>query len=1081
MATPLYQQAKVAFDKGGLPAVFLEVLGWDSQPNEKETFLIDKVAYVGTKVASVLSGIVVFEFDFQEAGSATPSQQKEIAKAVGKKYAERLVVFKSKSKSTWLWPKKTSGGALTFEKLDAPNDSLPTFLAQRLIALSISNEEFDKGVTLPQIREKLRGSFDTSTVTKKFYERFRNQHQELAKSISGLNADQSHSYATLLLNRLMFIYFLQKKEFLNEDANYLRNCLNKVSALKGDGKFFSFYKDLLLELFFEGLNKKDGEFKPAEIASIIGKVPYINGGIFGESELEQANEISVPDETFADIFNFFDSFTWHLDTRPTGKSDEINPEVIGYIFEQYINFTAGGKKENGAYYTKQDVTGYMVGQTLVPRLLDSFVEIGLNPLQLAVASGDRYIYDSMLHGWDALNSQWIQIDGDLNRIWEGDPIGWVELDKCEHNPLVSLPGESLVESLHRRNRVDTLRGIISNGSLSSVNDLISFNLNSELLLLDAIDLIDDESDFEEAWTRLENLSVIDPTCGSGAFLFAALEVLEDSYSHLLDVAEELSSKSKFASGLVAKVAEHANRRYFIRKQAALNNIYGTDLMSDAIETAKLRVFLALASCLDSTSEIEPLPDLDFNLKPGNLVVGFKDASDFDRVGNGQLIGSAGLDSLQPKISQYIESYKSFVLESVRNKKDLQGAKVDLLRMSAELRTEANRIYAQTVGLNDQSLAEWIQEKKPFHWFTEFPQIISAGGFDVVIGNPPYIKKKEIEPSDIRGYLTSNTPDFYAVCYERSLQLLSNSGRHAFIVMLSLASGESFSPLRDLFSRAGYQEWWSTYAKRPDSLFAGVQVRNTILLLGPSQRVPIGAKSTMHNVFKKETRAHLFTNLEYGESKRSRGMPVLRGGVATELAQAIFDSKNIQAPSDAGHFCYIRGRGQYWYPVLPGKPSVINSGLDIISKSDPTVGKAALYEGELDELVIPALGGKLSYLWWSATGDDFNTLASASYPIRCLVYGLSSNTPLLSAGRAVLTESYKHAFGTVNAGSIQANIRWTSLRSSTDIFDKLLLDALGLAHLWRPLNVWYRQAMKSQGSNLNSFTVPLETAKIIFDR
>src|SRR5690606_67005 len=90
-----------------------------------------------------------------------------------------------------------------------------------------------------------------------------------------------------------------------------------------------------------------------QIASILGDVPYINGGIFGRTpvEVEHAEQLQVPDSAFEAILKFFAEFNWHLDTRPTGNSNEINPEVIGYIFEQYINFATSGKKEHGAYYT----------------------------------------------------------------------------------------------------------------------------------------------------------------------------------------------------------------------------------------------------------------------------------------------------------------------------------------------------------------------------------------------------------------------------------------------------------------------------------------------------------------------------------------------------------------------------------------------------------------------------------------------------------------------------------------------------------------------------------------------------------
>ncbi len=70
----------------------------------------------------------------------------------------------------------------------------------------------------------------------------------------------------------------------------------------------------------------------------MGRVPYLNGGLFDTHTLEQHNqEIEIPDEAFQRVFDFFDAYKWHLDERPLRRDDEINPDVLGYIFEKYIN------------------------------------------------------------------------------------------------------------------------------------------------------------------------------------------------------------------------------------------------------------------------------------------------------------------------------------------------------------------------------------------------------------------------------------------------------------------------------------------------------------------------------------------------------------------------------------------------------------------------------------------------------------------------------------------------------------------------------------------------------------------------
>lgn len=98
---------------------------------------------------------------------------------------------------------------------------------------------------------------------------------------------------------------------------------------------------------------------------MLGKVPYLNGGLFDVHELEEREQnIQIPDEAFEHVFEPFDAYSWHLDDRPMRADNEINPDVLGYIFEKYIN-----QKEMGAYYTKDDITGYIARNTLLPVIL----------------------------------------------------------------------------------------------------------------------------------------------------------------------------------------------------------------------------------------------------------------------------------------------------------------------------------------------------------------------------------------------------------------------------------------------------------------------------------------------------------------------------------------------------------------------------------------------------------------------------------------------------------------------------------------------------------------------------------------
>ena len=94
--------------------------------------------------------------------------------------------------------------------------------------------------------------FTLKRVTKKFYDRFKKEHDAFLKFLKGIpDEDMQKWYVSVMLNRLMFIYFIQKKGFLNDDINYLRTKLTEIQQ----GGSNQYYKEFLCPLFFEGFAK----------------------------------------------------------------------------------------------------------------------------------------------------------------------------------------------------------------------------------------------------------------------------------------------------------------------------------------------------------------------------------------------------------------------------------------------------------------------------------------------------------------------------------------------------------------------------------------------------------------------------------------------------------------------------------------------------------------------------------------------------------------------------------------------------------------------------------------------------------
>lgn len=1044
------------FNKDGLKKTLLEGMLWNSPSQPIISINVDGEV-IEVHVLAELPGAAFLQVE-SPLPDAT-SWFKKVDRELAKWFPERLVRFQHKDEDSWFWPRKLSSGSLSYERLTSNHNGIPDFLAQRLAGLAFGQKDHQTpGLINPVVvKEKIRGQFETGKVTNDFFKEFKQKHELLSGEIEGIeNPEEASSYSTLMLNRLMFIYFLQKKEFLNGDPNYLRTCLQKVQSLKGEDKFYSFYKDYLLELFFNKLDNQEGIISDPEIQAIAGDIPYVNGGVFSKSKAESVYEIDIPDSAFEEIFAFFDSYTWHLDTRPTGRPNEINPEVIGYIFEQYINFTAEGKKENGAYYTKHDVTGFMVAQTLIPRIFEEVIRVGINPFALLSESPNDYIYESLQHGWCTDRSAWKEIKKELVECWNGDPTGWSLLDNTERDPEVCLPGETWVEVFARRERVAGLREMLIRGEVKEVNQIITLNLNSERLLADVISWIQDKTQLENLWLKVSGLRVIDPTCGSGAFLFAALEVLEVFYGNLLERLESIGVGSE----VLEEMAKHPNRRYFLRKHSAIRNLFGVDIMADAIETAKLRIFLALASCLERKSDLEPLPDLDFNLKVGNLVVGFKNSDDVSRVDDGRLLVENRLANIEKSMDDHLKLHEQFLSSSVDNGSGNYKKKVELLESERALRSAADSYYAECTGKESEEYKVWSEKVLPFHWSIEFPAVFANGGFDVVIGNPPYISRKAFDKSllpDIVGYRTTNFRDFYAVCFERSLQLLKADGRISLIVMLSLSFGDTNRDLRQLVADRSVAEWWSTFGLWPKGLFSGAGVRNTILSLGPGS----GVNTTHHHIFNDSIRRWMFEGIRFTPTTREGGDSLVRGGLPQDLAEAMSQAKTSLEPKSIQKV-YYRPTANYWVPVFPQRPDYYDRNGTVLGK-DERVNELSLGDQESKEIALLVLAGKLGFLFWSAIGDDFDVNERELTAPRRLVQSsgyseelrvLASKT-LQATGQATVRNAY--------AGKVFINIRWASLREYTDLFDRALLEHVGLLDQWRPLNVWYRQVMRSNDS------------------
>ena len=790
---------------------------------------------------------------------------------------------------------------------------------------------------------------DLERITRRFYDRFKAEHDAMQAALDGVPAgEQRRCYVSATLDRLMLVYFVQQKGFLDGDPHYLRHRL-AISRLRAPDRF---YRDTLRPLFFEGLAKRPGE-RSSAAQRLLGAVPYLGGGLFAPHAIEMryGERIQIADAAFERLFDFFDQYRWHLDERPPCADNTITPGVLGYIFEKYIN-----RKQTGAYYTGEDIAGYIARATIIPFLLDAVRQccpaaFGAQAIaRLLRAAPDRYIYAAMRHGAELpLPAPIAAGQRDCARR-----LAWNE----PAPPQYGLACEIWREVIARRARYAEIRERLVAGRIGTTSDLISCNLDIARLAQNLIETCDSPDALDAVWQTITRMTILDPTCGSGAFLFAALNALEPLYGACLDRMEALLAAGDRADvelpegaretfrAVLAGAAQHPSRRYFALKSIIANNLYGVDLMEEAVEICKLRLFLKLIAQIERGADIEPLPDIDFNIRAGNALVGFASYAEAERAASGDTSRAQELERL----------FVRFRARQAGHERDV------------ELSGALNRALAGEYGADQaRERRRWLTTHRPFHWFVEFYAILERGGFDIVIGNPPYVAySKILRDYTVRGYRTEPCANLYAFVLERSLALLREQGRCGMIVPIASVSTERMAELQRLY--APLAQWHSHYAVRPGKLFAGVDMNLTISLLqktdAPTQNFVSGYRRWSNGA--PTDRPLIFATVAYTRNPRpaSHANPFPKLGSAIEariLERMLAHGKKLRDyTAPAGTILYYHSGGRYWRKALLSKLSSHYRPLAVAPPVAP--------------IVFGLLNSQLFYWYWISNSNCMDVVA-----------------------------------------------------------------------------------------------------------
>lgn len=449
--------------------------------------------------------------------------------------------------------------------------------------------------------------------------------------------DDVRLFAVELMNRLVFIKFLEDKRLVDPDLlGSLREAHEGGMHLEG------LYKTFLEPLFFGVLDERPSD-RPERVRgiSLYEGVPYLNGGLFRPVESGERGfddrEFDVRDSVLESIIDLLERYSFSADGGPT----DLDPSVLGNVFEKTINHITGDagdqKKELGAYYTPDEITRFCAEETVRPALCERFAAV-------------------MIEQW-----------------------GWTE----------------------------------EMADYEDVYDLIEAVPDSNTDVTDSL------------LAEIEGFRALDPACGSGHFLTSVQAEIVAIRKALYEGHEEIPEE------------------WELHKQTVIENIYGVDIVEPAVEIAKLRLWLSIIAEVnpDSVDEYDEdelaLPNVVFNVRQGNSLIGFTELMETGGDGEQARLTAWGPDSVRKRYGDIISkvSKHKHATTTEEAQRYLRKAEDLLEEYRVDLDGKVLEDFREA-GVEEIDL-ERVREFEPFHWVLEFASVYADGGFDAVVGNPPW--------------------------------------------------------------------------------------------------------------------------------------------------------------------------------------------------------------------------------------------------------------------------------------------------------------------------------------------------------
>ena len=894
-------------------------------------------------------------------------------------------------------------------------------------------KKIEKALSEPE-EENFNKLFDRTDIIEEFYILYKKSRKYLQDCITGISdGDRRDEFVDNLMMQMLTLWYLQERGFFNKDTSYFITKFMEIKQKKLDGGFRSYYD--FLKYFSDKVSNNIGASLYKDEA--LGEVAVLGPAVFLNGEVEPDGAITIPDRCF-----YKEGFTDRLITTPPKKVDpevpllnlfesrdwvegDIDEFVLGALYEKLM--TEDLRKRTGSYYTPEEITRYICKNTIEPYLLD--------------------------------------------RVNEESGRSWGSIDEV----IEKGDREALLTLFKELKEIKILDPAVGSAHF----------LESAINLLLGI--------YEKVWERAREIGL-----KTGLEILAANEKGYIEPIDLLKIPDSEDGREQLKLYV----------KFFI---ILSKNVYGVDINPNAIKVAKARLFLTIARHFDAKrGHFIRFPNLHFNLRCGNSLIGYLDLREGGGKGGkegGRDEGKGSQLSLDLFVKEDeagyiadhitvvsgIESYLRKVSEALGIEGDIVSEVKELNRILSKrritwsefervLRTKEKLITILIASLNlehakplnellnritelfneklDERFAEEhnieledLKQIKTFHWVFEFPEgFLDRGGFDVVVGNPPYGDSLvELEKSVLfYDYITSNLNEISANFFERELNLMIPGGTLGNVTTVRWLYDHRFKPLHDLLLSSMEYSRITCFERRPSQIFKDAQVQVTIVSGKKCQKEEcVGLVETSRFIrFSHEERSQIltFSNIEYEsidglilrESiggdiyKRYQILPKVGSKIARSILEKLRDNSSGVVGDfvkEGGNHVIYRQRGGGYRPIA------------VMEAIYQSTGFAPLYFSEkiYRDLSFLIVNSHLFYFFWMVYSNARN-----------LDIGLIKRFPVPPSKKIKEFESYISGLADrvwedmINAFDRKNNyFRMSKIRKSLIEIDILLSELYGL--------------------------------------